>query len=79
MIKSVNGKFYAHARKATITSTLNEETCKALIGTKFPGSIKKVECESYSYIVPGTKDVLNLNHSYQYIAYGSNIEEAVFQ
>jgi hypothetical protein len=79
MIRAVNtGKYYAHARTATITTTLNELTCKALVGTKFPGLIKKVECEEYSYLVPGTKDTIILNHQYQYIAENANVEEAVF-
>lgn len=80
MIKSVNtGKFYAHARKTTITSTLNEVTCKGLIGTKFPGEIKKVDCEQYSYKVPNTNDTIILKHNYQYFAENANVEETVFQ
>lgn len=79
MIRAVNtGKYYAHARKATITTTLNEESCRALIGTKFPGKIAKVECENYSYQVPGTNETIVLNHQYQYIAENANAEEAVF-
>lgn len=79
LIRAVNtGKFYAHARKTTITTTLNEVTCKALIGTKFPGLIKRVDCEEYSYLVPGTNDTIKLNHNYQYIAEDVNVEEAVF-
>jgi hypothetical protein len=79
MLKAVNsGKYYAHARKASITSTLNEATCKALIGSTYPGTIKKVECESYTYKVPGTSDTLVLSHNYQYNADSANTEEAVF-
>ena len=79
MIRAVNtGKYYAHARKATITTTLNELTCKALIGTKFPGLIKKVDCEEYSYLVPNTNETIILNHQYQYLAEDVKAEEAVF-
>lgn len=79
LIRAVNtGKFYAHARKATITTTLNEPTCKALIGTKFPGLIKKVACDEYSYLMPGTNDTITLNHQYQYLAEDVKVEEAVF-
>lgn len=79
MLRAVNtGKYYAHARKATITTTLNEPTCKSLIGTKFPGLIKKVECEEYSYVVAGTNDTITLNHQYQYLAEDIKVEEAVF-
>ena len=79
MLRAVNtGKFFAHARKATITSTLDELTCKGLIGTKFPGAIKKIECEEYSYKVPNTDDTIILKHNYQYFAENANVEEAVF-
>lgn len=79
MLRAVNtGKYYAHARKATITSTLDELTCKELIGTKFPGAIKKMDCDEYNYQVPGTNDIIILKHNYQYFAENANAEEAVF-
>lgn len=80
MIQSTKtGKFYAHAYKATITTTLNESSCKALIGTQFPGIIKKVACDPYNYEVPGTNDILTLNHSFQYFTDNSNkVEETIF-
>lgn len=80
MLRAVNtGKYYAHARKATITSTLDEATCKTLIGTKFPGKIEKVECDEYQYNIPGTDETITLKHNYQYVAENANIEESVFQ
>lgn len=80
MIQAVStGKFYAHAHRTTITSTLNEATCKELVGSKFPGVIKKIECEPYAYIVPNSKDTIMLKHTYQYLANESaNIEETIF-
>lgn len=79
MIRAVNtGKYYAHARKTSITTTLDEQSCKELIGTKFPGKIEKIECENYTYQVPGTNETIILNHQYQYIAENATIEEAVF-
>ena len=48
MVQSLDtGKFYATARKASVTSTFNEETAKGLIGTKMPGVIKRVESDPY--------------------------------
>ena len=79
LIRAVNtGKFYAHARKATITTTLNEASCKALINTQFPGKIVKIECEDYSYQVPGTNETITLSHNYQFIGENTNVEEAVY-
>lgn len=79
MIRATSsGKYYAHARKVTITSTVNEITCKMLIGKKFPGEIIKQECEPYSYQIPGTNETTMLSHSYVYVAENANLEETVF-
>jgi len=60
------GSFYATAKKANITCTFNEETCKMLIGQELQGSIHKVECEPYDYVVPSTAEVIQLTHKYVY-------------
>lgn len=59
------GRFYATARKCSIPSTFDEETAKRLIGTQFPGAIKKVECDTYNYTVEGG-EIIQLNHTYVY-------------
>lgn len=80
MLRAVStGKFYVHARTASITTTLNEATCRGLIGTKFQGEIKKVDCEAYSYTIPGTTEVITLNHNYQYFAENANMEETILE
>lgn len=61
------GNFYATARKTSITSTFNEETCKALIGTEIPGKVVKQECEPYKYTIKETGDIITLSHKYYYI------------
>jgi hypothetical protein len=43
------GKLYMTARKANMSCTFDELTCQSLIGTELPGSVRKVECEEYSY------------------------------
>ena len=73
------GNYYATAKKATISSTFNELTCKALIGKTLPGSINKVECEPYSYVDKETGVVSELTHRYVYSPNAtSTVEEAVF-
>lgn len=80
MIRAVNtGKYYAHAKRVTITSTLNEATCKALIGTKFPGKIEKVESEEYQFQIPDSNETITLKHKYQYVATNANVEETIFE
>lgn len=67
MVKSQNtGNFYATAKKASISSTFDEMTCKALIGTQMSGSIHKEECEPYEYTVKETGEILLLNHRWIY-------------
>lgn len=61
------GSFYATAKKAYITSTFDEETCKALIGSEIAGSVKKVECPPYEYTVRDTGEVIMLTHRYMYV------------
>ncbi|MGZ3902658.1 MAG: hypothetical protein ACXVC6_03115 [Bacteroidia bacterium] len=48
MIKSSKtGKFYATAKKASVVSTFDEQTCRSLIGKTMAGNIVKVESEPY--------------------------------
>lgn len=79
-IKSTKtGKLYATARKAMISTTFDETTCKVLIGRKLPGSIQKVECESYDYLIPQTQEMVKLTYCYQYNSDPVGMEEAVFE
>ncbi|MEZ4839359.1 hypothetical protein [Flavobacterium sp.] len=60
------GKFYVTARKAGISSTFDELTCKSLVGTEIPGCIVKVKCEPYKYTVKETGEELTLTHRFEY-------------
>ena len=79
MVQSAEtGRLYATAKQCSITSTFDEETCKAMIGRQMPGQIVKVECEPYSYTVEQTGEILTLNHRYEYKMQPTH-EEAVFE
>ncbi len=67
IVKSKNGNFYATAKRCSISSTLDEQGCKALIGTEFPGCIKKQDCEPYEIINPDTAEVKVRNFRYAYL------------
>ena len=68
MVKSQEtGKFYITAKKASISSTFDELTCKALIGTELPGDIQKVNCKPYEYTNKDTGEVIELSHRYEYV------------
>ena len=72
------GAVYATASKASITSTFDENTCKSLIGSKFPGEILKVSSEEYQYTIPETGEVITIAHKYVYNPEPTSIEENVF-
>jgi len=63
------GKFYVTANKATISSTFDEATCKALIGTELEGKVEKVPSEPYEYTIRETGEVAMLAHRFEYVAY----------
>ena len=72
-------RFYATARKTSITSTFDENNCRQLIGKTIKGSIVKVDCDDYDYIIPESGEVIRLNYNYCYVADSENVEEEVFQ
>jgi hypothetical protein len=68
MVKSKEtGKLYVTARKASISSTFDELTCQALIGTELPGKVEKVECEAYDYTIKDTGEIIVLTHRFDYV------------
>lgn len=68
LVKSkATGNFYATVRKASITSTFDEETCKALLGTEISGEIVKQACEPYEITIKETGEVIELSHRYEYV------------
>jgi hypothetical protein len=60
------GRFYATAKRCSISSTFDVETAKQLIGTKYSGSIIRVQREPYEYMIPETAEVIMLSHGYEY-------------
>lgn len=67
VLSQSTGNFYATARKSSITTTFNELTCKALIGTEMPGSVEKQACEPFEYTIEDTGEVIQLSHKYGYV------------
>jgi hypothetical protein len=61
------GKFYVTANKATISSTFDEVTCQALIGTELEGKVEKVASEPYEYVVKESGEVITLTHRFEYV------------
>jgi hypothetical protein len=68
MVQSVDsGRFYATARRCSITSTFTEDVAKTLIGKTLSGRIARVQTDPYEYTVKETGEVINLAHSFQYL------------
>lgn len=68
MIKSkTTNQYYATAKKATVSTTFDEDTCRGLIGSEFPGKISKIQTEPYSYTVKESGEILTLTHRYVYL------------
>ena len=61
------GKLYMTARKASMSCTFDELTCKSLIGSELPGSVRKVECEEYEYTIKDTGEIITLSHRFEYV------------
>jgi hypothetical protein len=68
---SISGKFYATVRKCRISSTLDSDTAKMMVGQKLEGEIVRVSADPYEFISPTTGEVVTLQHTYAYQPPGS--------
>ena len=66
VLSTKTGQYYATAKRANISSTFDEETCKALLGTDMPGTITKMDSEPYEYTVKESGEIIMLTHRYVY-------------
>lgn len=69
------GQFYATTKKATVSSTFDEPTCKGLIGTEMPGKIVKQSVVPYPYVIRETGEEIILNHKWMYSPDEDNIQQ----
>jgi hypothetical protein len=60
------GRFYLTAKRCFISTTFTEDQATALVGTKFKGSIIRVECEDYEFALPETGEFIQLKHRWDY-------------
>ena len=66
VISKKTGRYYATQQKSWISSTFTDQVCRVMLGKKLPGSIVKIECEPYEFIVPETGEVIIRNHRYEF-------------
>lgn len=67
MRSAETGQFYATVKRCSVPSTLDEATCKLMIGSQLDGSIQKLSCDPYEYVVPETGDVIELSHRWSFV------------
>ncbi len=72
-----SGRYYATAKKASITSTFDEDFCRSLLGQQIPGSVQRVASEPYEFTVKDTGEVLTLTHRWVYLKEGEALTEQV--
>lgn len=70
-------RWYATSKRASITSTFDDATCKNLIGQQIPGSVQRVESEPYEFTNKETGEVLTLTHRWIFLKEGETMEEKV--
>ena len=71
------GNFYATAKRASISSTFDELTCKGLIGQQITGSIQRVKVDPYEFTVKETGEIITLAHRWVYLKEGESVEQRV--
>lgn len=71
------GRYYATAKKTSISCTFDDAMCQSLIGTKIPGSVQRVECEPYEFVARSTGEIVTLTHRWVYLKDGETVEETV--
>ncbi|MDN4011999.1 hypothetical protein QX233_05990 [Chryseobacterium gambrini] len=67
VLSQKTNQYYATAKKTFISSTFDEETCKALIGTELQGSVQKEKCEPYEYVIKETGESIIMQHRFVYV------------
>ena len=73
------GNYYATTKQCSIPSTFDEQTAKAMIGEKVPGSVQRKSCEPYTYTVKDTGEVLELSHRWVYLPEDATLDEAIYE
>ena len=74
-----SGNFYATVKQCSIPSTFDEDTAKGFIGEKLPGSVQRMECDTYKWVNKETGEELELSHRWVYVPEGATLDEAVYE
>ncbi len=75
LLSKETSQFYATAKKAYVTSTFDETTCKALVGSEISGSIEKKEVQPYTYVVKEIGEELILTHRWVFVPEHKEVQQ----
>ena len=79
VLSEESGRYYATAKRASISTTFDEATARSFIGRELRGKIVRVTCDPYEYTVKETGEVLKLSHRWVFNPNESaSMEEAIF-
>ncbi|MFT7073412.1 MAG: hypothetical protein ACJAX3_002408 [Patiriisocius sp.] len=67
VVSKNTGRHYATVRKCFMSSTFNQDICEMMIGKSMPGTILKVECEPYSFVIEESGEEITRHHRYEYL------------
>lgn len=67
LTSSRTGKLYLTMPKAYVSTTFDKKTCKSLVGTQLPGTVKKVDVEPYKFKLIDSDEEIELSHSWEYV------------
>jgi len=75
-----SGSWYATAKRASITSTFDENRASKLIGREIPGDIIRESCDPYTWIEPESGEEITLSHTYNFVpsVIPDSVESEVF-
>lgn len=75
VLSKTTGQYYATAKKATLSTTFDEQTCIGLIGSEIAGKIVKIATEPYQYTIKESGETISLEHKYIYLPEGVESSE----
>ncbi|MFZ0472290.1 MAG: hypothetical protein WAL94_06725 [Bacteroidales bacterium] len=78
VLSEESGRYYATKKQASITSTFDEATCKALVGKQLPGKIARIKVDPYEYTIKETGEVISLTHRWAYSPNETALDEMIY-
>ncbi len=79
VLSEQTGRYYLTAKQSSVPTTLTEEICQSLVGTKLPGRISRIQCDPYEYTIKETGEVITLSTRWTYNPNEAALEEMVYE